>query len=103
MKYLVLLILVLSISFCFAQDKNCQLNGIPLYGKVKVVTEYADFKVKIVKDYPDYKIKVVTEYANNCGYWQFTNDYPDFTVQFVNDYPDFTIQYVTEYPSKYIK
>ena len=40
-----------------AQSLNCMCNGQKLYGKVKVVRNFADFKVKRVRSFPDLKVK----------------------------------------------
>ena len=78
--------------------KDGYFRGKRLYGKVRVVEHYADFKVKVVENYPDLKVKVVEHYADEPGEWQFVENYPDFTIQFVENYPDFTIKYVGQYP-----
>jgi hypothetical protein len=80
---------------------GCSCKGIPLHGKVKIVSSYPDFKVKIASSYPDLKVKKVTMFPDHCGEWQFVeSSYPDFTVQFVESYPDFTIQYVSSFPGR---
>ena len=78
--------------------EHCSCENIPLYGKVKVVDSYPDFKVKIVESYPDLEVKIVESNASECGKWEFVESYPDFTVKFVESYPDFTIKYVESYP-----
>ncbi len=79
---------------------NCMCNGQKLYGKVKVVRNFADFKVKRVRSFPDLKVKRVKNFPDRCGEWQFVDNFPDFTVQFVDDFPDFTIQYVNSFPGE---
>lgn len=79
-------------------DDDCRCEGIPLYGKVKVVEAFADFKVKIVGSFPDLKVRTVSAFADECGEWQFVESFPDFTVQFVESFPDFTIQFVENFP-----
>lgn len=70
----------------------------PLYGKVKVVKAFADYKVKVVTAFPDLKVQKVTAFPDAVGKWQFVDDFPDFTITFVDDFPDFTIQYVGAFP-----
>lgn len=70
----------------------------PLYGKVKIVDGFADYKVKVVSSFPDLKVKKVDSFADSPGLWQFVKDFPDFTIQIVSDFPDFTIQYVDAFP-----
>lgn len=76
----------------------CTLHDIPLYGKVKVVENFADFKVQIVDYFADLKVQPVDSFANSCGKWQFVDSFPDFTVQFVEYFPDFKIQFVDYFP-----
>jgi hypothetical protein len=77
---------------------SCSFNGIPLYGKVKVVNAYADIKVQVVNNYSDLDVKLVDHYADSCGKWKFVDNYPDFKVQFVDHYGDIKIRFVDHYP-----
>ncbi|MDR1544968.1 MAG: hypothetical protein LBS50_11325 [Prevotellaceae bacterium] len=77
--------------------ENCTCKDIPLHGKVKVVTSFADFKVQIVSSFPDLKVKTVTAFPDHCGEWQFVENFPDFTVQFVENFPNFKIQFVENF------
>lgn len=79
---------------------SCTYKGIPLYGKVKIVTSFPNFKVKVVDAFPDLKVKVVTSFADDCGEWQFVESFPDFTIQLVDAFPDFTIKFVESFPGK---
>ena len=78
--------------------EDCRCKDIPLYGRVKVVEAFADFKVKIVSSFPDLRVRTVSAFPDECGEWQFVESFPDFTVQFVENFPDFTIQYVDYFP-----
>lgn len=75
---------------------SCSFNGIPLYGKVKVVNAYAD-KVQVVNNYSDLDVKLVDHYEDSCGKWKFVDNYPDFKVQFVDHYGDIKIRFVDNY------
>ena len=77
---------------------DCRWKGIPLYGKVKVVDSFPDFKVEIVRSFPDLKVKKVTSFADRCGEWTFVDSFPDFTIKFVNSFPDIKIKYVNSFP-----
>lgn len=77
---------------------SCYYKGIKLWGKVKFVTSYPDFKIQYVESYPDIKVKFVKTYPDKCGLWQITDTYPDFKVQVVNSYPDIKIKVVETYP-----
>ncbi|MDD4847997.1 MAG: hypothetical protein PHR53_04440 [Bacteroidales bacterium] len=74
------------------QQSSSGLKETPLYGKVKVVEYFADFKVQIVSSFPDLRVKSC-HFASSCGEWEFVESFPDFTVQFVEYFPDFTIQF----------
>lgn len=76
---------------------NCTYKGVPLYGKVKIVTSYADIKVKVVSAYADLSVKRVDAYADECGEWQIVDSYPDFTIQLVNFHADVAITWVDSY------
>ena len=74
---------------------NCTCKGIPLYGKVEVVTSGADFKVEVVTIGADLQVEPVTIGANRCGQWEFVTIGADFKVEFVTIGADFKIEYVT--------
>jgi len=77
--------------------QNCELNNIPLYGRVQVVNHNADFRVQIVNSLPDLRVQRVDNFPNRCGRWQFVENQPDFTIQYVTSNPDFTIQFVENF------
>nr|WP_299447504.1 hypothetical protein [uncultured Phascolarctobacterium sp.] len=81
-----------------AVSKDGYYNGIPLWGKVKVVEHNADIKVQVVKSFPDLKVKKVTSFPDSIGKWQFVTSFPDFTIQYVNSFPDIKIQFVDAFP-----
>ncbi len=85
-----------SIGICRAGNvaPNCTYNGIPLYGKVKVVDSFEDIKVKVVNNFEDLKVKPVQHFANSCGQWQFVENFEDFKVKFVDHFEDISIKYV---------
>jgi hypothetical protein len=77
---------------------NCTFHGIPLKGKVKVVTSFPDFKVKMVENFQDISIKVVNNFPDDCGEWQFVENFPDFTIQYVENFEDVKIKFVENFP-----
>lgn len=79
-------------------ESTCTYGGIRLYGKVKVVTSFADLKVKIVESFPDLEVKTVTSFPDRCGEWQFVESFPDFTIQFVENFEDISIKFVGNFP-----
>jgi hypothetical protein len=89
-----------NISLVSSDDKikDCQYKDIPLYGKVKFVSSFPDFKVKIVNSFPDLKVKYVDSFPDSCGKWKIVESFPDFTIQIVESFPDFTIKVVESFP-----
>jgi len=78
--------------------EECECNGIPLKGRVKIVENFPDFEVKIVNNFEDIRVKTVTNFPDDCGEWEFVENFPDFTIKFVDNFPDFTIKYVENFP-----
>ncbi|MDR0814635.1 MAG: hypothetical protein LBN37_02660 [Bacteroidales bacterium] len=79
-------------------SSDCSCKGKKLYGKVKVVTSFPDFKVKVTNSFPDLKVKVVESFPDECGKWKFVENFPDFTIQYVEHFQDFSIQFVESFP-----
>jgi hypothetical protein len=77
---------------------DCAVDGVRLYGKVKVVDSFADLKVQVVTAFPDLRVKLVDAFPDSCGEWQMVDSFPDFTIQIVDSFPDLKIQYVTAFP-----
>ena len=80
------------------ERENCTFKGIPLYGKVEVVTIGADFKVEVVTCGADLKVEPVTMSADRCGEWEFVTIGADFKVEFVTIGADFKVEFVTISP-----
>lgn len=77
---------------------DCTFQGKKLYGKVKVVEHFADFKVKVVEHFPDLNVQVVEHFPDSCGKWQFVEHFPDFTITYVEHFSDFDIKKVQHFP-----
>lgn len=77
---------------------DCSFDGKKLYGKVKIVESFPDFKIKVTDSFPDLKVKMVESFPDSCGKWEIVESFPDFTVKFVDSFPDFTIKYVESFP-----
>ena len=77
---------------------SCTYNGIPLYGKVKVVNAFPDIKVKVVSSFEDLDVQKVSTFADKCGKWQFVDSFSDFKIQFVDSFPYITIKFVQSFP-----
>jgi hypothetical protein len=110
-KILFMLLFLCLVTYCWAEQpdslntsgnpidkENCTYKETPLYGKVKIVSAFADFDVKIVESFPDLKVKSVNAFADECGEWQFVDAFPDFTIRIVDAFPDFTIKMVNSFP-----
>ncbi len=91
-------LIVLSVVLSSSTNADCSRKGIPLYGKVKVVDAFADFKVKVVSSFADLDVQVVSSFPDRCGEWQFVESFPDFTIQYVESFPDLKIRFVESFP-----
>ena len=78
--------------------KNCTCKGHKLYGKVKVVSAFADLKVQVVDAFPDLKVQMVDTFPDKCGKWKTVDAFPDLKIQFVKAFPDIKIKYVAAFP-----
>lgn len=97
--------LVAAMSFCTiaahaeeAVSEDCKRNGVPLYGNVKIVDSFPDFRVQQVTSFPDLNVVFVTSFPDACGRWRLVESFPDFTVQYVDSFPDLKIRVVTSFP-----
>lgn len=91
------LFLIANISMAGTVSSSCTYNGIPLYGKVKIVNRFPDIKVKIVNSFPDLKVKNVQSFPTSCGKWQYVDSFPDFKIMFVDSFSDIKIKYVDSF------
>ncbi|MGB3975488.1 MAG: hypothetical protein WBM02_09160 [bacterium] len=80
--------------------KKDKLDVSRIYGKIKIVTAFADYKVKVVDHFPDLRVKVVDHFPDGPGKWQLVDHFPDYTIQLVDHFPDFTIKWVDHFPGK---
>lgn len=70
---------------------GCFFNGVPMFGRVKVVSVGAQFKIRLVGSRAALRVKGVTRPAKKCGEWQFVSTAPTFTVEIVRSGQDFTV------------
>lgn len=70
----------------------------PLWGRVRVVTSFPQFRVRVVTHHPDICILRTSRTPESVGQWQFVDAFEDFTIQFVDAFEDFSIQYVDAFP-----
>ena len=95
--FTILVVLLLSVQTTFASGRvpsDCTLKGKHLYGKVKVVSAFEDFKVKKVTAFEDLKVKEVTAFPDKCGRWQYVDAFEDFKIRYVDAFEDFSIKNV---------
>lgn len=69
-----------------------------IYGKIKFVDSFPDFKVKIVESFADIHVKLVDSFPNSSGKWKVVESFPDYKIKIVDSFPDFTIKYVDSFP-----
>lgn len=69
-----------------------------IYGRIKIVSSFADYRVKVVSHFPDLRVKKVDHFADGPGKWQIVDHFPDYKIQIVDHFPDFTIQWVDHFP-----
>lgn len=93
------LIALLSAQCALAAEisSSCTYEGVPLYGRVKVVDSFEDFRVKRVSSFEDLRVKEVTSFANSCGRWQFVDSFEDFKIKYVDSFEDFRIKFVNSF------
>lgn len=86
------LIFLICLNFCLPFFLFSQKA--PLFGRVKVVENFADFRVKIVENFADLDVKKVSFKPSKAGEWQMVENFADFTVQFVTCGEDFSVRWV---------
>lgn len=69
-----------------------------VFGKIKIVDHFPDYKVKIVATSADLHVKEVSSFPDAAGKWKIVDNFPDFKIQIVTHFPDFTIKYVDHFP-----
>lgn len=77
---------------------GCSFNGVPMSGRVKVVSVGAQFKIRLVGSNASLMVKGVTRPAKRCGEWQFVSATPAFTVEIVRTGEDFTVSLGAAHP-----
>lgn len=71
-----------------------------IYGKIKIVDSFPDYKVKVVSNFADLHVKLVSHFPDEPGKWKIVENFPDFKIQFIDSFPDFTIKFVENFPGK---
>lgn len=78
--------------------ENCTFNGIPLYGKVKFVDNFADIKIKFTDSFADIDVQFVDNFPTSCGKWQVVDNFEDFSVEVVSAFEDLKVKKVDFFP-----
>ena len=97
MKRFLMLLLCAVPLFCHAagsdvviDKENCTITKdgetFPLYGRVKIVDDFADVRVKIVDDF-----------ADSCGRITIVDDFADIRVEIVEDFADIRVKLVDSF------
>ena len=76
----------------FLGMSQCQV-----YGKIKIVDSFEDYKVKIVDSFEDVKIKQVNSFSDQVGRWEIVDSFEDYKIKFVDSFEDFTIKFVDSF------
>lgn len=66
---------------------DCIYNGIKLYGKVKIVDNFADIKVRKAEHFEDLSVQYVKNFPKSYGKWQLVNNFSDITIKEVTNFP----------------
>lgn len=101
MKLLICIILFfILLGFTSSQKiaSDCTCEGIKLYGNVKIVDSFEDFRVEFVDSFEDLDVQFVDAFPDECGKWRLVETFPDFTIKIVDAFPDFTIRKVEAFP-----
>eukprot|EP00831_Metopus_contortus_P011511 TRINITY_DN14583_c0_g1_i2.p1 TRINITY_DN14583_c0_g1~~TRINITY_DN14583_c0_g1_i2.p1 ORF type:complete len:147 (-),score=21.92 TRINITY_DN14583_c0_g1_i2:26-466(-) len=77
-----------------------KVDVMKIYGKIKFVTAFPDYKVQVVSAFPDLKVQKVTSFPDKPGKWQIVDSFPNYKIQIVTAFPDFKIKYVDSFPGK---
>ena len=81
-------------------EKSEKPDVTKIYGKIRIVENFPDYKVKVVSNFADLHVKLVSSFPDEPGKWQMVENFPDFKIQFVDNFPDFTIKFVEHFPGK---
>jgi hypothetical protein len=77
-------------------DEGTVTRTIPLYGKVRIVTdpnELADLRIRIAPKWGQMTVKIVEARPLECGEWQFVTSGEYFTVRFVEELEHFSVTF----------
>ena len=64
-----------------------------IYGKIKYVDTFADYKVKVVDNFADLHVKEVKNSPNSPGKWKIVDNFAGYKIKTVDNFADFKIKY----------
>jgi hypothetical protein len=70
---------------------DCTFDGIPLFGRVRYVTDFPDITVRETP-FPDLRVRE-GPFADSCGEWEIVENFEDIRVEVVTSLEDFGIEY----------
>ncbi len=73
-------------------------GGADVFGKIKFVENFPDYKVKVVENFADLHVQIVENFPDTPGKWKIVENFPDYKIKLVENFPDFTIKYVQNFP-----
>ena len=62
-----------------------------IFGRIRLVKRFPDFKVQIVKGPADLEVELVDEALSVPGKWQIVRSNFDYRIMLVKGSPDFTV------------
>jgi hypothetical protein len=68
-----------------------------VYGKIKIVDSFEDFRVKIVDSFEDIRIIEVNSFSDSEGRWEIVDSFEDYRIKLVDSFEDFTIKLVDSF------
>jgi hypothetical protein len=86
---------LLLVSTFVAADTKPDVSKI--YGKIKFVDHFPDYKVKVVDHFADLHVKLVDHFPNKPGRWKIVDHFEGFKLKKVEHFEDFTIKFVEHF------
>lgn len=69
-----------------------------VFGKIKFVDHFADYKVKIVEHHEDLRVEYVEHFADEPGKWEVVEHHEDYKIEVVEHHEDFSVKMVEHFP-----
>jgi len=62
-----------------------------IYGKIRIVKRFPDYKIKIVETDADLEVDLVASCCYSPGKWKLVSGHGDYLLKVVKANPDFTV------------